>query len=69
MKATDVFNMEDVVNQAFAELDAKDPALLERRVSADSKEGSQEVADLLTFLPPEKRMPALIGFVMAMLCD
>ncbi len=69
MKATDVFNMDDVVNQAFAELDAKDPALLAQKVSSDSKEGPQAVADLLTFLPPEKRMGALIGFVMAMLCD
>lgn len=69
MKATDVFDMEDVVNQAFAELDAKDPALLQQKVSADPKKGPQEVANLLTFLPPEKRMPALNGFVMAMLCD
>lgn len=69
MKATDVFHMDDVVGQACDILSTKDAALLEKPVDSDPKAGPQAVADLLTFLPPEKRMPALIGFVMAMLCD
>lgn len=63
------FDMTETVNRSIAEIEAKDPAALGRVVDADPQNGPKQVADLLTFLPEEKRMGALAGFVMAMLCD
>ncbi|MCD8196500.1 MAG: hypothetical protein LUE24_04950 [Lachnospiraceae bacterium] len=69
MTETGVFDMTEVVGRHIAEIEKKDPALLGRALNADPQKGPEEVAALLTFYPEESRMNALVGFVMAMLCD
>ncbi len=63
------FDMSESVNANIAEIEKQSPAQLNAVIQADPKAGPQAVADLLTFLPEEKRMATVMGFVMAMLCD
>lgn len=66
---TDVFDMTESVNRSIAQIEALDPSLLAKPLDEDPVAGPEAVEALLTFLPPESRKAALVGFVMAMLCD
>lgn len=44
-----------------------DPAILNKPVNLSYPEGLKEIADLLTFLPEDKREAAVRGFCAAML--
>ena len=63
------FDMSDSVDKNIAEIRSNDPAILSKAIDSDPVIGVQQVADLLTFLPVEQRKGAVVGFVMAMLCD
>lgn len=61
--------MQEVSAKNVELINGMDPELLAKPLDPDPTAGPEAVASLLTFLPPEGRKSALIGFVMAMLCD
>ena len=63
------FDMSESVNKNIEEIDKLDSLLKKQVIDPDSDKGPKQVAELLTFLPEDQRMGAVIGFVMAMLCD
>ena len=65
----DTVQMSEIVRDNIALIEAQDPKMLEKPIGSDPVKGPEEVASLLTYLPEDKRNGALVGFVMAMLCD
>lgn len=60
------FDMSEITQSRLKELEKIDPQILQAKLNP-SREGLQQIADLLTFLPEEERVATVRKYIVHML--